>query len=245
MPFIIRRTARASAAAVCAILALAACSVSQNIAIKNDGSGTLAMHAEVSPLLRDYLASIADVSGNPDMMKDGKVFDAAQVRKDFEARPGITVKKAVTPTPTSMDLEIAYTSLQDVFTKDEKLSSAGVLVYSESGGKKTVKLHLDRTNYTQLSALFPQLSDPMIASLGPQVEDTITDQEYLDMIQFTIGDDGPALLKKSYLTITIDPEGEILSQTGGTLANGAVTFKIPLLRILVLDKPLDYAVTFK
>jgi hypothetical protein len=233
------------AAVMLCSLILLSCTMRNAIAVRKDGSGTLAMHAEVSPLLHEYIASLAEVSGKNDMMKNGKVFDVAGIKKDFEARPGITVKKAVTPTPDSLDLELAYASLKDVFTGDATLKSAGALVYSESGDVKTVKLHLDRTNYTQLSALFPQLKDPVFASLGPQVDDTITDAEYLDMIRFSIGDDGPALLKKSFITLVIDPEGEIVSQTGGTLSGGAVTFTIPLLRILVLDKPLDYSVTFK
>ena len=108
-----------------------------------------------------------------------------------------------------------------------------------------MKLHLDRTNYTQLAALFPLLKDPTFSSFMPQVNDTITDEDYLQMVQFSIGDDGPSLLKKSFITLTIDPEGDIISQVGGTLSGGAVTFRIPLLRMLVLDKPLDYSVTFK
>ena len=218
--------------------------MNQNIVIRTDGSGTLAMHAEVSPLLHDYIASLAEMSGKTDVMKNGKLFDAAAIKKDFEVRPGITVKKAVTPTPDSLDLELAYLSLTDVFTSDPSLKSAGALVYAEANGKKSVKLHLDRTNYTQLSAIFPQLKDPIFATLGPQVDDTITEAEYLDMVKFSLGDDGPALLKKSYITLVIKPEGQIVSQSGGTLNGGAVTFKIPLLRILVLDKPLDYSVTF-
>jgi len=144
-----------------------------------------------------------------------------------------------------MDLELAFTSVKDVFTADPSLKSAGALAYTESGGRKTVKLHLDRTNYTQLSVVFPQLKDPTFQSLGPQVDDTITEAEYLDMIRFSMGDDGPAALKKSFITLTIDPEGDIVSQTGGTVSGGAVTFKIPLIRLLVLDKPLDYSVTFQ
>jgi hypothetical protein len=45
--------------------------------------------------------------------------------------------------------------------------------------------------------------------------------------------------------LTIDPEGDIISQVGGTVSGGAVTFRIPLLRLLVLDEPLDYSLTFK
>ena len=224
---------------------LLSCSVNQTIVIKSDGSGTLAMHADVSKLLHDYIASLSEVSGTNTIMKNGKLFDAAAIRKDFETRPGITVKKVVTPTADTLDLEIAYGSLQDVFAQDKTLAGTGALVYSESGGKKTVKLHLDRSNYTQLSALFPLLKDPVFAGLGPQVNDTTSDADYLEMIKFTLGDDGPALLSKSFITLTIDPQGDIISQTGGTVSGGAVVFRIPLLRLLILDKPLDYSVTFK
>jgi hypothetical protein len=228
-----------------ALFALGSCTVNQTIAIKADGSGTLSMHAEVSKVLQDYLASLAEVSGQPGTLADGKVFDLASIRKGFESRPGITVKKVSSPTQNSLDVELAYRSLQDVFAKDETLKGTGALVYGESGGTKSIRLHLDRSNYSQLAVLFPMLSDPVLAGMGPQVNDTITDEEYLEMIRFSIGDDGPGLLKKSFLVLTIHPEGVIVSQTGGTVAAGAVTFRIPLLRLLVLDKPLDYAVSFK
>jgi hypothetical protein len=81
--------------------------------------------------------------------------------------------------------------------------------------------------------------------MGPQANDTITEAEYLEMIKFSLGDEGPALVKKSFIEMAIRPEGEIVSQTGGTQTNGTVVFRIPLLRLLVLDKPLDYSVTFK
>ncbi len=242
MPHTLRIAVRA--AILAALIALVSCSVNQTIVIKNDGSGTLAMHAEVSKLLRDYMASLAEVSGKTDIMKDGKVFDVATIRKDFASRPGITVKKVSAPTPNSLDLEIGYTSLADVFAGEKTLKGSGALVYSEAGGTKTVRMHLDRSNYTQLASLFPLLNDPTVAGMGPQVNDTITDAEYLDMIGFTLGDDGPPLLKKSFIALTIDPEGQIISQQGGTIIGGTVTFRIPLLRLLVLDKPLDYSVTF-
>ncbi len=223
---------------------VSACSVNQSIVVKNDGSGTASLHAEVSKLLADYIASLAEVSGKS-VPAGGAVFDAAAIRKDFEARPGMTVKKVATPTPNSLDLDLAFASIQDVFTRDDALKSSGALTYSESGGKKTIRLHLDKANYTQLSALFPMLKDPTVASLGPQVNDTTTEAEYLDMVSFSIGADGPALLKKSFITLTIDPEGDIISQTGGTLSGSAVVFRIPLLSLMVLNKPLDYSVTFK
>jgi hypothetical protein len=239
------RAARCGVAVLLFGLSVVSCTVNQTIAISGDGSGTLAMRADVSRLLRDYIGSLSEVSGKPAPAPGASLFDAAAIRKDFEARKGLTVKKAVTPTPSSFELELSYTSIRDIFAGDATLKSAGAMTWSDDGGKKTLKLHLDRTNYTQLAALFPMLKDPSIAGLGPQVNDTITDAEYLDMIKFSLGDDGPGLLKKSFITLTVDPEGEIISQKGGTVSGGSVVFRIPLLRILVLDKPLDYSVTFK
>jgi hypothetical protein len=89
------------------------------------------------------------------------------------------------------------------------------------------------------------LKDPAFSSLAPQVSDTITETEYMDMVQFSLGDAGPAALKKSFITLTIDPEGDIVSQSGGAVKGGTVEFRIPLVRLLVLDTPLEYSVTYK
>jgi len=44
---------------------------------------------------------------------------------------------------------------------------------------------------------------------------------------------------------TIVVKGKVVAQTGGSTVPGGVVFRIPLLRVLLLDKPLDYSLTFK
>jgi len=216
----------------------------QTIVIRADGSGTLAMHVEVARILHDYVARLSEVSDKPVLGPGGAFFDAESMRKDFESRPGITVTKAVTPSSDAVDLELTFNSIQDVFAQDQSLKNAAALAYSESGGKKTIRLHLDRANYPQLARSFPLLASPAFAAFGPQANDSTTDDEYMEMVRFSIGDDAPALLKKSFVTLTLAPEGQILSQSGGEITGGAVVFRIPLVRLLVLDTPLDYSVTF-
>ena len=226
-------------------LVVCACSVSQTVVVKSDGSGTLTMHVEMSTVLHDYIASLSEATGQKAQSPSGQVFNPDDIRKSFAAQQGITVQKVSSPSPNILDVSLAFTSLGDVFSQNKSIKGTGALLYTDTEGTRTIRLHLDRTNYTQLSAVFPLLADPMIASMGPQVNDKISDSEYLEMIKFTLGDEAPGLVQKSFVTITIKPEGQILSQTGGTLSGGAVVFKIPLLRLLVLDKPLDYTVSFK
>jgi hypothetical protein len=228
-----------------ALLLTASCSVKQTLLIKTDGSGSLAMRVEITKLLHEYIISLAEVAGQTEMVKTGKIFNPKDIQKGFESQPGVTVKRVETPKPDILEVDIFYSSIQEVFSKGDAAKSAGAISYGESGGKKTLKLHLDRATYKQLSVVFPLLADPMFAGLGPQANEKISDEEYLEMVRFSLGDEGPGLLKKSFIDLTIKPEGEIVSQTGGTLANGGVLFRIPLLRLLVLDKPLDYSVSFK
>ena len=207
------------------------CTMKQTIVIKSDGSGTLAMHVEVAPLLHEYVARLSEVSDKPVLGPGGRFFDAESIRRDFDSRPGITVTKAATPSPDAMDLELTFHSIQDVFTQDESLKNTAALAYSESGGKKTVRLHLDRNNYPQLARTFPLLASPAFAAFGPQANDTTTDEEYMEMVRFSVGDDAPALLKKSSIILMLDPEGEILSQSGGEVIGGTVVFRLSLIHI--------------
>jgi hypothetical protein len=240
----IPRALRVPAAALL-LLVLASCSMSNTVVVKTDGSGTVAVRLEISRLFREYLASMAELSGQSGTAKEGQLFDLKEIRKGFEAKPGITVKRLASPKPETLEVDLAFRSIQEVFTTDDTLKSAGVVSFTQGNGTRTVKVHLDRANYKQVATLFPGVSNPLFEGMGPQVEDTITEAEYLEMIQFSLGEEGPALVKKSFIDVAIRPEGEIVSQAGGTVSNGTVLFRIPLLRLLVLDKPLDYVVTFK
>lgn len=232
-------------AAALILLVLASCSMSNTVVVKTDGSGTVAVRLEISRLFREYLASMAELSGQSEAAKEGQLFDLKEIRKGFEGKPGITVKRLASPKPETLEVDLAFRSIQEVFATDTTLKGAGVVSFTQANGTRTVKVHLDRVNYKQVSALFPGMSNPLFEGMGPQAQDTITEAEYLEMIQFSLGEEGPALVKKSFIDVAIRPEGEIVSQVGGTVSNGTVLFRIPLLRLLVLDKPLDYAVTFK
>jgi len=228
-----------------AAVLLASCSVSQTLVIKSDGSGSLSMRVEITKVMHDYISSLAEVVGKDDVLSSGKIFDVAEIQKGFESQPGVTIKRIATPTPDVLEADVAYASIQKVLLGGDALKAGGVFSYTEAAGKKTLKIHLDKRNFSQLSTLFPLLSNPMFEGMGPQADQAVTESEYLDMIGFSLGDQGPAALKKSYIDLTVKPEGEILSQTGGTKSSSAVLFRIPLLRILVLDKPLDYSLSWR
>ncbi len=228
-----------------ALVCAGSCTVGQSVVIKSDGSGTASLRVAISRLLRDYLLSLAEVSGQADQVKQGRVFDLQEIRKGFAGRQGITIQRLESPSPDTLEMDLGFRSLEDLFVSDPGLAGAGAFTLTQSGGTRTLTMHLDKRTFGHLSALFPVLADPTIAGLGPQPNDTVTEDEYLSMIEFALGAGGPELVKKSFITVTIRPEGQVVSQTGGSLSNGAVSYRIPLLSLLVLSKPLDYSISFR
>jgi hypothetical protein len=225
-------------------VALAACSVNQTLVIKADGSGTASVRVVTTKLLRDYVLDLQQATGTP-TPAGGSIYDVPKLQKELSARPGITVKKIASPSPDVLEVELAYRSVDEVYGSVESVKKSGILVYAESGGQKSLKVHIDRKNFKDLAAVFPAMNSAAFEGIAPQEQDTITESEYLEMIEFTLGKDGPAAVKASFFDLVVKPEGVIVSQTGGTVANGAVTFRIPLIRLLVLDKPLDYSLSWK
>jgi len=205
----------------------------------------MTLHLEVSKLLHDYVAGLAEVGGQQSASHGDVIFDLAAIRKGFAAQPGITILDVASSDSRSLDVEVAFGALSDLFGSEPGLKSANVFSLTQVGGLETLKIHLDRSNYLQIASFFPMLEDPTFKSLGPQVDQTVTENDYLEMIRFSLGDEGPALVKKSSIVIAIRPDGEVVSQTGGTMNEGTVVFRVPLLRVLLLTEPLDLVMSFK
>jgi len=228
-----------------AAFALLGCSATHTVLLKADGSGTLAMHMEVSRLLHDYIAGLSEVTGDSASLPQGQIFDLAAIRKGFSTQPGITVQNVASPDQRSLDVQLAFDSLSTVFAARPGLQSTNVVSLTQADGLETLKIHLDRSNYRQVAAFFPMLDNQLLQSLGPQAGQQTSEADYLEEVRFSLGDDGPAEVRKSSITISIQPEGQIVSQAGGTVNGAAVVFRVPLLRLLVLDSPLDFSLTFK
>ena len=160
--------------------------------------------------------------------------------------PGVDAARIATPTPEQLELDLKFDDLQAAFALTEAGAGTTPLISLTGGKRRTLSVHLDSDNYSQLTALFPVLEHPLVISLGPQPDLEVNDDEYLEMMQFVLGDDGPPAILDSEVKVRVQVEGRVVEQQGGELLDdGSVLITIPLLRILVLDQPLDYRVVFE
>ena len=233
---------------VLACVLAAGCSVDQQVTVHLTGSGEAQIHVELQPVFIDYLIALAEVAGDSELSPEA-VFDVAEVERAISEH-GVRVVQIATPSPAELELRLAFDDLQEVFAGAVPAADAGdevVPLISLTGtDRRTLRVRLDSANYHQLTTLFPLLEHPLLASLGPQPDLPVTDDEYLEMMQFVLGDAGPPAIADSQVTVRISVDGRIVEQQGGELLeDGSVLVSIPLLRILVLDQPLDYTVVFE
>ncbi len=240
------RTARPAAAslACCALLALSAlgCSVSQRVTLEPEGSGTAVVRIRLEKLLVTYLQDLAEVSGAATREK-GRIFDVEDIRKGFASRQEVTLRRIESPGPERLDMELEFRSIEKLFAAPEKPQT--ILTLRKEAQGTSLRVHLDRGNFSQLLELAPFLKSPLFEGLGPQENDDATEAEYLELIDLALGEGGSAALKASVIETTVLVKGQVVAQSGGALVPGGVVFRIPLLRVLRLDKPLDYSLTFK
>jgi hypothetical protein len=220
-------------AGILALLALTGCTSTQAIAVDGAGGGTAEVRFEVKKLFADYFKG------------DGgaKVFDPAKVKRGIEKRPGFQVTKIASPTPESLEMQLAFTDIRGLFS-DKPADNDGIVRVDQKDGKTTIALHLDRGSAKKVGALFSDVSNPAFKEMSPREQRTRTEAEYLEAIEFAVGKEGPAQMKASSLKLVVRVDGQLVSQTGGKIENGAAVFDVPLLRMLMLEKPLDYSVTF-
>jgi len=213
---------------------LAACTAKPAIVVEGDGSGTAKVRLEVKKLFADYFT--AD--------EGAKVFDTARIRTGMERRPGFVVRRIATPTPETLEMDLLFHDLRSLFSDEIPPNNDGIIRVTKKDGKTTIALHLDRDSAKQVGALFSAVSNPAFKEMSPRQQKTRTEKEYLEAIEFAVGKEGPPLMKSSCLELTVKVDGTLVSQTGGKVVGDTVVFNVPLLRMLMLEKPLDYSVMF-
>ena len=228
-------------------LLLLSCAIRQEAYLGRDGSGSVKFRVQLQPFFMDYIRDMAEVAGDEagGLPKDG-IFDLARIRRDLEERPGVKVTRLASPKPELLEGELTFRDVEAVFRSEQQLTQAGVITFTRKGAVRTLQLHLERRNFAQVAAVTPLMRNPVFESLGPQENEGVSEQDYLDMMQFAMGDPAPKGIRESAIELRVTVQGKVVSATGGQVQkDGSVLFRIPLIRVLLLDRPLDYALSFE
>lgn len=110
----------------------------------------------------------------------------------------------------------------------------------------SLSFHLDISNYEELKSAVPFLADPNFEVYGPEYNQGMSETDYLDMIYFLLGEDGPEAITKGIIEIAISVPGTITEASNCDITGeNTVSFNFPIIDFLLLNEPLEFSVSWE
>lgn len=208
------------------------CSSSHKITIDSEDRANINFAITNKPSLTTTLNEWSAVQGTE------TIIDAGEIKKELQKDENLFNINVNNPS-------------KDIFTGNFKVNSIDNLFYSifdleEVNGIKTLTIALSMDNYKDLKKSLQFLQEESIEMLGPEANQGVSQEEYIEMMSFSLGDGGVKDLLSSDVELDITVPGDIIKAEGASiLSNNRVLVTIPLLDIILLNKKLSYSVTYR
>jgi hypothetical protein len=237
-----RRTTWLAAGTLLAAAALLSCTIKQQVELAADASGTVSMQIRLEPVFVQYIEDLSALTGES---PEGQIFNVEEIKKGFAERDDVSLVSISSPTPDALNMKLEYRSIEEVFSSEQQLQESGIIRFEKVSQGYSVRFHLDRENFPAVMTFIPALRNPLFEGLGPQENDDTTEEEYYELMDLALGEGGAESVQNAYIETRVNVGGTLISQSGGKITPGGVMFIVPLIRVLLLDKPLDYSLVFK
>lgn len=106
--------------------------------------------------------------------------------------------------------------------------------------------YLDINNYPELKTIVPFLADPNFEVYGPEYNQGMSEEDYLEMIYFLLGEEGPGAISNGEVTINITVPGTITSaENAEKTSDSSISYSFPVIAFLLLSEPLSFSVSWQ
>lgn len=142
-------------------------------------------------------------------------------------------------------IDFTFSSLEQLLEDLNERQKQTIVKIEEQGARSTLKIYLDLNNYPQLEKIIPFLGDPNFETFGPRYNEGMSEEEYLDMISYILGEEGPPAINESTISLIVTTPKPFIAQQGGIReSSSTIRFEIPLIEFLLLAHPIEFSVTW-
>ena len=143
-------------------------------------------------------------------------------------------------------IDFTFSSLEQLLSDLNQREPQSIFKIREVGKQTTLTIYLDIDNYPQLTRIITFLADPNFETFGPLYNEGMSAEEYLDMISYILGEDGPPAINDSVISLRITVPSAIRHHQGGVLESpNSIRFDIPLIDFLLLAEPIRFSATWQ
>ena len=223
---------------------LLSCSSEQTIIINSDESANIQFNVTNKKSLIETFLNWNSLSNKV----TDSIININEVKKGLEKNDSISKVEITEYESNKFSGSFFVSNIEDIFSDPTIIIPNNVKLFSLKtvNNVKTFKIELSLNNYKYLKNFLPILKEESIDMLGPDANLETSKSEYLDMISFSLGENGPNDLLNSYINLKINVEGNIINIINGKkLDNNTVLFKIPLLDVILLKEKLLFSFSYK
>lgn len=226
---------------VSAVLLLASCAMDQRVMLHGDGSGSVHFRVTISKLL---MSAASDLSQSGSSTAKPGEFNIPKIRKVFEENHSVDLESLSSPVPGTLTGNFTFSDVRSIFARAADPGGSAIITFTQTSSRDVLKVHITRHNFTEIARLAGMSSNPLYQMFGPEQNAATSVDDLNQMMVYVLGKSGPAALKGSSIDVVVSVNGAILGESGGVRRGNSVHFHIPLTRLLLLAKPLDYSITY-
>lgn len=231
------------------VLSALSCTMKQEILLEKSGEGQVNFEIGMASYLGEVIEQVEMLLDPETKIPDeeGSFFDVEAIEKGFSENENISALELETPDKLNMKGSFRFSSVEDMLSKVKADTAQSKLISFEKGASSSdLTVKITRETIVALLESNPALNNPLVENFGPAATVGLSSSDYLDMMEFALGEESRKGIQNSKLSINIVVAGKILKQSGGTIINSStVRFDIPLLDILILDKTLIYKLSYE
>ena len=222
---------------------LTSCTAGITGAVRGGGTAEISVQASLGPRIMALMRNLKGFMGDNN---DAPLLDGRTIGASLAAAPGIRSASFRNTSPSSLEGVISVSDLGNFLATGE----GKFITYVDRPSNSSIVVVLDRKSAPLLvSVLSPEVEEYLSALMAPVITgETITSVEYLDIVASVYGRPLADEIASSRIRAQVEFPRQLLAVLGGNAASSGqgrrVEFDIPLLDLLVLERPLRYEVSW-
>ncbi|GHV60482.1 hypothetical protein AGMMS49587_01890 [Spirochaetia bacterium] len=224
------------------LLSFPSCTANISGRLDTGGSGEFSVSTSLGNRMAALLRSLSGAtgSGGGEFTLSGPV-----IAKSMADAPGVASVSFRNTGPFALEGAIKIAKIGDFLAPAGGRQGFITLEEGQTGGRLGISLNRD-AGPEILSRVSPEITDYLSALMSPiATGEILTKAEYLDLVSSVYGQAVAEEISRGSIRAAIDFPGPIISVKGGTYTGRRAEFTVPLLDLLVLERPLSYEVSWK
>ena len=220
------------------ILSLASCTVTEDLSLSGNGGTSYAdIHVEdfFIDVLNDFSTFIPESS---ETIMDSAVRTFSEQLDAIESVTSVSWEKTGSNDYT---LSFSYSDLAQLL---QGMGAEEQTLLRQEGN--SLSFHLDIGSYQELKRMVPFLADPNFEVYGPEYNQGMSEEEYLEMISFLLGEEGPDAISHGLVSMEITVPGTITAvENAEKTGDSTAVFSFPIISFLLLNEPLSFSIEWE